>query len=98
MEFLISTATVRKLKDKHKVTVQEVIECFGNNKKKDLIDRRRKHRTEPPTRWFISKTERGRQLKVVFITTAADQTAIKTAYEPNENEKRLYDSEARGEL
>lgn len=43
----------------------------------------------PPTRWFISETDYGRKLKIVFMNT--DQgVVIRTAYDPNPEEMRIY--------
>jgi hypothetical protein len=55
-----------------------------------LIDTREEHKTEPPTQWFISGTNKQRQLKVVFIRTSRTEIEIKTAYEPNPEEVMIY--------
>ncbi|GAG92454.1 unnamed protein product, partial [marine sediment metagenome] len=39
--------------------------------------------------WFISETDKQRILKVVFIRTES-QIIIKTAYDPNAEELRIY--------
>lgn len=90
MYFLISEVTAGKLKEKHRVTEQEVIECFQNRTRKALIDDREEHRTYPPTKWFISKTDAGRELKIVFVPISPVEIVVKTAYEPNEKVKRIY--------
>ncbi|MGA7981011.1 MAG: hypothetical protein WCA32_12415 [Chromatiaceae bacterium] len=54
-----------------------------------MIDTREEHRTQPPTRWFIAETNLGRKLKVVFVPKGED-VIIKTAYGPNEIERRMY--------
>jgi hypothetical protein len=92
MDFLISRAVEQKLKYKHKVALPEVYECFENRTNKALIDNRQQHRTFPPTRWFISKTDTGRELKVVFIKLSENQIVLKTAYDANDKIKRLYNS------
>jgi len=39
------------------ITEQEIIECFCSRKKRPLIDNRQRHKTKPPTRWFIAETD-----------------------------------------
>jgi len=52
---------------------------------------REEHRTNPPTHWFLAETCYGRLLKVVFVPdTNGKDIYIKTAYEPNETEIRIY--------
>lgn len=92
MDFLISRAVEQKLKYKHKVSLPEVYECFENRTSKALIDNRQQHRTFPPTRWFISKTDTGRELKVVFIRLSENQIVLKTAYGANDRIKQFYKS------
>jgi len=96
MDFLISRTVEQKLKYKHKVALREVYECFENRTSKALIDNRQQHRTFPPTRWFISKTNRGRELKVIFIRLSENQIILKTAYDANDTVKQLYKSKIRG--
>jgi hypothetical protein len=50
--------------------------------------------TMPPTMWFISETDRGRALKVVFIEHPSQVYELKTAYEPSPEEERIYDKYA----
>lgn len=87
--FEISDDVERKLERKHDVEFQEIIECFINHTGHYLRDTREAHQTTPPTEWFIAETNEGRRLKVVFIEE--DGTfIIKTAYEPDANEERIY--------
>lgn len=67
-----------------------LLECFGNQTRSALIDEREEHKTDPPTQWFIAETDSGRRLKVVFIQLTALDVVIKSAYEPDENENRIY--------
>lgn len=74
--------TVRdKLRDKHGVTINEVRECFENRVAPQLIETRPNHVTNPPSQWFLARTNHGRLLKVVFIMEDGEIN-IKTAYEP----------------
>ena len=95
MELLVSSAVLRKLEAKHGVTVVEVEQCFANCPGLLLIDKRKRHRTNPPTRWFIAPTDRGRLLKVVFIRTR-EGNVLKSAFEPIErSEERRVGKECR---
>lgn len=86
----ISDEVEKKLSSRHRVTQLEIIECFGNRTRGTLIDKREEHKTDPPTQWFIAETDRGRLLKIVFVKLTEMDIVIRTAYEPDENEKRIY--------
>lgn len=90
----ISDAIAKKLYEKHSVTIDEVEECFYNRIKGLLEDTRERHKTNPPTMWFIAETNEERSLKVIFIELANGTYEIKTAYEPNEEEVRIYEKYA----
>ena len=87
----ISAAITLKLNNKHKVTVDEVFECFMNRTKGLLEDTRVNHQTNPPTHWFIAETDHGRLLKIVFMKRQNGSYEIKTAYTPNETEVNIYE-------
>ncbi|MEO9204911.1 MAG: ADP-ribosyl-(dinitrogen reductase) hydrolase [Gammaproteobacteria bacterium] len=89
--FKFTKRIAEKLLKKHRVTIIEVGECFLNRIHGLLEDTRLDHRTEPPTLWFIAETDHGRLLKVVFIEHTDGTYEIKTAYEPNENEVKIYE-------
>jgi len=86
-----SAKVAEKLAKKHNVKIEEVVQCFANKEDRAnyLRDTRWQHETEPPTQWFISETDYGRKLKVVFIRKGGD-LEIKSAFEPNEEEVRIY--------
>lgn len=86
---LISQKVLQKLHDKHSVCRREVAKCFENCKEQPLGDDREDHRTEPPTFWFLARTNRNRLLKVVYIQNEQTFT-LRTCYEPNEEEIRIY--------
>ena len=90
----ISKSIVVKLKSKHGVIIDEVFECFLNRTKGLLEDTRVNHKTNPPTLWFISETDHARRLKVVFIQLANGEYEVKTAYEPNDMEVKIYEQYA----
>jgi len=89
--YLISDATARKLKEKHRVEEHEVVECFQNRTRHTLIDDREEHKTHPSTQWFIAETDAGRRLKVVFIQISRTEYVIRTAYSPDEIEEKMYE-------
>jgi hypothetical protein len=85
----ITAAIQHKLKTKHLVEVAEVRQCFLNKNGKLLTDSRALTKTNPPTLWFIARTNTNRQLKIVYIQKGV-QIILKTAYEPNEAELAIY--------
>ncbi|KPQ03071.1 ADP-ribosyl-[dinitrogen reductase] hydrolase [Marinobacter sp. HL-58] len=89
MALKCSSAVKQKLAQKHGVSLEEVQQCFANREGNLLEDSREEHKTDPPTQWFISETDYGRRLKVAFMLMGSD-IIVKTAYEPNETEERIY--------
>jgi len=89
MEIRCSSRVLHKITTKHNVTLEEVQECFASRSGVDLVDQRAEHQTNPPSRWFVSETDRGRKLKVVFMFIDGE-IHLKTAYEPSEDVKALY--------
>ncbi|RKP56037.1 ADP-ribosyl-(dinitrogen reductase) hydrolase [Pararobbsia silviterrae] len=67
----------------------EILECFANRVGRFLFDTREDHQSDPCTRWFIAETNFGRKLKVAFIARGRVVT-IRTAYDPNDEEVRIY--------
>jgi len=89
VEFKISRRIAGKLRDKHGVSPKEVFECFLNKSGPYYSDSREDHKTNPPTYWFVSETDAGRVLKVVFVRYP-EFFAIKSAFEPNDGSDALY--------
>jgi hypothetical protein len=86
----ISQRVQKKLSTKvPPVSRSEIHQCFMNRTGSFLEDTRANNRTTPPTKWFIAETNLKRTLKVVFIRTRSE-IIIKTAYEPNPEELRIY--------
>ncbi len=81
MDLKISKGITAKLKSKHKVTLEEVTEAILNYSGEILEDNRAQHQTKPPTIWYISETDAGRPLKLVFVAT--EPLTLKTAYQPS---------------
>ncbi len=91
MALIISQKVRIKLANKSPAVDQSEIEqCFATRDSSFLEDSRENNITVPPTLWFISDTFMGRLLKIVFIQTSDGSIVIKTAYEPDQNEKRIY--------
>jgi len=89
MALIISPKVRQKLKEKHAVSEDEILQCFANRDGVFLMDTRDDHVSDPPTQWFISETYMGRRLKVVFIPKG-DDIIIRTSYEPNPTEESIY--------
>ena len=89
MALVISAGVRKKLSEKHQVTEGEIRQSFANRTGEYLEDLREEHRTDPPTRWFVARTDFGRFLKIAFIFEDGD-VIIKSAFEPNANELRIY--------
>lgn len=91
MSLYLSPRVRQKLLERHKVTEAQVMQCFANRCGRDLIDSRPKHRTDPPTRWFIAETDYGIKLKVCFILHPDTQLVEKkSAFPPNDDEIHIY--------
>ena len=89
MRLVISQTVAKKLSEKHRVSRSELEQCFENRIGGMLLDTREEHRTDPPTLWFLSETDAGRKLKIVFVQRG-ELVFLKTAYDANEDERRIY--------
>jgi uncharacterized DUF497 family protein len=87
---LISSDVLTKLREKHQVEAREVEQCFENRIGLFLEDAREDHKTDPATLWFVAQTNSNRLLKVVFIYRDGN-VHIKSAFDPNAKEIKLYD-------
>ena len=85
----ISPDIQRKLSFKHSVTRLEVEQCFVNRSGRLLMDTREKHKTDPPTLWFLALTNQSRVLKIVYIQIGST-IHLKSAFSPNETEIKIY--------
>ncbi|MGH8445443.1 MAG: ADP-ribosyl-(dinitrogen reductase) hydrolase [Solimonas sp.] len=86
---VISSSVMQKLLTRHHVSREEIIECFFNRTHKCLIDDREDHRSDPPTEWFISQTDKGRTLKIVFIMLDG-RVHLRTAFEPKDGSDVIF--------
>lgn len=90
MKLIISQAVRAKLASKTPpVSENEIVQCFANRTGKDLIDTRADNLTNPLTRWFIAETDYGRKLKIAYMPTK-EGIVIKSTYDPNATELRIY--------
>jgi len=94
VNFVITAKIKKKLIEKHHVVEEEMLQCFANRTKGFLEDKRANHRTDPPTRWFISESDFGRRLKIVFVLKF-HEVHIKSVFEPNDTEERIYEKFAK---
>lgn len=93
----IAETILDKLKHKHGVSPEEIAECFMNRDGGYLIDTREQHRTIPQTLWFIAETNKGRLLKICFVPGGENNEngpTLKSAFEPNDLEKLIYQRKA----
>ena len=73
------------------ITEAHVVQCFAYKMGRELFDNRPKHKTDPPTRWFIAETDYGLNLKVCFIYHPETKLVeIKSEFKPNEDEIEIY--------
>jgi hypothetical protein len=89
MAIIISSAISAKLELKHGVSEKEVRQALENRTGHLLVDDREDHKTDPPTLWFIAPTNARRLLKVCFIHRDGN-SYVRTAYEANDTELRIY--------
>lgn len=93
MDLVVYPHIEEKLWVKHRVTVAEVRESFANRVGSLGTEDRPQHRWLANRYWFIALTNCDRRLKVVFaIDESESGPVIITAYEPNQEEERQYES------
>ncbi|MBC8951959.1 hypothetical protein [Xenorhabdus sp. PB62.4] len=91
MKLLISSKVRQKLSNKTPpVNEEDILQCFSNRVGRFLEDTREDNRSDPPTKWFISETDYGMKLKIVFVFYPDKGIAIRTAYAPDYEELRIY--------
>ena len=89
--FLSPAVRTKLAKPDHNVTELEIKECFANRDCTFLTDRRPEHQTPIPTQWFVSETNYGRRLKIVFIyDTQSKIVDIKSAYPATDQVAEIY--------
>ncbi len=92
MRIIIFPFILDKLRDKHGVSVDDVEQTFLNRDGLLAKEERAKNQGDEDRYWFISTTDLGRELKVVFfIDVNENAPVVITAYEPNDDEVKLYE-------
>lgn len=87
---IISPKIEEKLSNKNPpVGRREVEQCFENRTGGLLTDEREQHKTDPPTLWFIAKTNGNRELKIVYVQKTG-LIYLKSAFDPDDEERRIY--------
>ena len=92
VRIIIYPSILEKLKNKHGVSADEVKEAFLNREGSLAKEMRPQNQGMEDRFWFLSATDRGRELKVVFFIDHEEQAPVAiTAYEPNDDEVLLYE-------
>jgi len=93
MSLNISLKVRKKLaQPDHNVTEEEILQCFANRYRGNCTDSRPEHQTPIPTKWFVSETDYGRRLKIVFIHDLIGNIIdIKSAYPATAEVIRIYE-------
>ena len=92
MRIILYPLILDKLKNKHGVSAVEVEQAFLNRTGSLAKETRPQNQGTEDRRWFISTTDEGRELKVVFfIDVDENAPVVITAYEPNDDEVNLYE-------
>jgi uncharacterized DUF497 family protein len=89
MALVVSAKIEAKLRLKHGITLDEVMQAFADRPDYVLEDEREEHKSDPPTWWFIASTDSGKLLKVVYIERDAD-VHLRTAYPANKTEIAIF--------
>ena len=90
MNLIASAGVIEKLRDKHKVTLREVEQCFENLCGLYVEDDREDNKTDPATLTFVAPTNEGRPLKVCFMFIDGS-VHIKTAFDPDQQDIDYYE-------
>lgn len=89
MTIIISGKILEKITSRE-ISEREIKQCFENISGTYLEDPREEHRTDPPTHWFVSETNCGRKLKIMFVHRDSN-IFIKSAFEATEEIIRIYE-------
>jgi len=92
VRIIIYPLILDKLRDKHGVSAHEVEQVFWNREAILAKELRSHNQGDEDRFWFISNTDKGRELKVVFFIDVDEQAPVViTTYEPNDDEVKLYE-------
>ncbi|HJV72722.1 MAG TPA: ADP-ribosyl-(dinitrogen reductase) hydrolase [Noviherbaspirillum sp.] len=88
MKIRISQKIQEKI-DSRNISQLELWQCFHNIEGDYLEDTRAEHLTDPITQWFVAETDKGRLLKIMFVSRD-DGVELKSAYEASDEICRIY--------
>lgn len=91
MALIVSDKTKAKLRLKHQVTLDEVMQAFADRPDYVVEDDREDHKSDPPTYWFVASTDSGRMLKVVYVQRGGD-FHLRTAFPASAAQIHLFNS------
>jgi hypothetical protein len=94
MMFRISPDVLDKI-TKRGIRVIEVEQCFLNREGGLCEDTRAQHLTDPLTKWFVAQTDKGRDLKIMYVPTLDGAVDLKSAYEATPEICRIYNKYAK---
>lgn len=89
----ISPSVMEKIEARG-ISRADVEQCFLNREGGLCDDTRAVHLTDPLTQWFVSYTDKGRRLKIMFVPEK-DGPDLKSAYEATDEITRIYEKYAR---
>jgi uncharacterized DUF497 family protein len=92
VRIIIYPLILDKLRIKHGVSADEAEQAFLNRSGLLAKEVRLHNQGDEDRFWFIATTDVGRELKVVFFIDADENIPVViTAYEPNDEEVKLYE-------
>jgi len=92
VRIVIYPLILEKLTKKHGVTVHDVEQTFLNRTGSLAKEVRQQNQGSEDRFWFISSTDIGRELKIIFCIDPDENIPVLiTAYEPDDNEVKLYE-------
>lgn len=94
MMFRISPDVLDKI-TKRGIRVIEVEQCFLNREGGLCEDTRAQHITDQLTNWFVAQTDKGRELKIMYVPTRDRGVELKSAYEADPEICRIYNKYAK---
>jgi len=90
MKIEASPAILKKMREKHGIDIEEVLECFSNIEHGFIEDTREGNVTNPPTYSFIAETDHGKEIFVCFMQARDRVIHLKTAFRPDVKRKEFY--------
>lgn len=96
VELEIPRKIAEKLAHKHSVSVPEIYQLWMNRMGRILMEHRERNQGRFPRYWFLSETDAGRRLKVVFTEDPNfEAPVIITVHPPTPEAEVIYEKENR---